>query len=136
MIKIDLTNLTATKENGEVIRITKTQARLLEIMYNNRNKVLKYKELSFLLSKTVYCSDELARTHIWQLNNRLGFKLISSRGHIGIGYKLNEEIYIENILPEAVRFASECYELKAEDVLSVYNTWVELKNNPPTKVGI
>lgn len=128
MIKINKEKLTATKENGEVIRITKTWVRLLEVMYLNQNKVLKYKDLSILLSKTIYCSDELARTHIWQLNNRLGIKLITARSHICIGYRLTEEISFENVLPEAVRFVSECYELKSEDVLSVYNTWVELQN--------
>lgn len=127
MIKIYPNIFKAVLENGNEIPLTNKSIQLIIIMNNNKGKAFSYKELNLLLSKTEFCDQGLSRQHIYNTNKIFGFKLII-RNKFGGGYILSEKVEIENVLPEAVRFASECYELKAEDVLLVYNTWVELQN--------
>ena len=127
MIVISKKNLTATKENGEVVKITKTHIKLLEIMYQNRDVVLQYDNLNTLLAGTEFCSPCIARTHIFNLNKRFGFDLISSKKHIGIGYKLSEEIEISDCFSEAVLFTTHMVETYTYTLIGMNKEVIEQK---------
>lgn len=73
--------------NGEELPLTNIESRILEILMENRGRIVRYERFEAEIWRSEYMSKETLRSHIKSIRKKLGSDFIKSAK--GLGYTLN-----------------------------------------------